>query len=89
MGHDSLFIKYAHAPVTVFIVKDRVFGHAPLMGVYQSRSYHRRVMAKDDMNEIEIEEKHKPKRRKGTPEGRTSVEKNQAKIKSNLGKNPK
>jgi len=46
VGHDSLFLKHSQAPVTVLAAKDRVFGHAPLMALYQSKSYHRRVLAK-------------------------------------------
>lgn len=49
VGHDSLFLRYSEAPCTVLAVKDRVFGHAPLMGLYQSKSYHRRVMVKESM----------------------------------------
>ena len=30
VGHDSLFIKYSQAPVTIFAVKDRVLCHNPL-----------------------------------------------------------
>ena len=36
VGHDSLFFKYANAPTTVLIAKDRVFGHNPVAGLYQS-----------------------------------------------------
>lgn len=39
VGHDSLFIKYAEAPVTVFAVKDRVLRHNPLDAIYQSERY--------------------------------------------------
>ena len=46
VGHDSLFLKHSQAPCTVLAAKDRVFGHAPLMALYQSKSYHRRVLAK-------------------------------------------
>jgi uncharacterized metal-binding protein len=46
VGHDSLFLKNSKAPCTVLAAKDRVFGHAPLLALYLSRSYHRRVMAK-------------------------------------------
>jgi uncharacterized metal-binding protein len=49
VGHDSLFLKHSKAPCTVLAAKDRVFGHAPLMGLYQSRSYHRRVLAKESI----------------------------------------
>lgn len=41
VGHDSLFIKYADAPVTVLAVKDRVLGHNPLSAVYQIDAYYR------------------------------------------------
>ena len=34
IGHDSLFIKYSEAPVTVLAVKDRVLAHNPLGAVY-------------------------------------------------------
>jgi uncharacterized metal-binding protein len=46
VGHDSLFLKNSDAPCTVLAAKDRVFGHAPLLALYLSRSYHRRVLAK-------------------------------------------
>lgn len=46
VGHDSLFLKHSQAPCTVLAAKDRVYGHAPLMAVYQSKSYHRRVLSK-------------------------------------------
>lgn len=41
VGHDSLFIKYSEAPVTVFAVKDRVLCHNPLAVVYQADSYYK------------------------------------------------
>lgn len=34
VGHDSLFIKYSNAPITVLAVKDRVLAHNPLGAVY-------------------------------------------------------
>jgi len=46
VGHDSLFLKNSKAPCTVLAAKDRVFGHSPLLALYLSRSYHRRVMTK-------------------------------------------
>jgi uncharacterized metal-binding protein len=49
VGHDSLFLKHSEAPCTVLAAKDRVYGHAPLMALYQSKSYHRRVMAKESI----------------------------------------
>jgi len=47
VGHDSLFFKYAKAPVTVLIAKDRVFGHNPAAALYQSRAYYRRLIRKE------------------------------------------
>jgi uncharacterized metal-binding protein len=41
VGHDSLFIKYSEAPVTVFAVKYRVLCHNPLAVVYQADSYYK------------------------------------------------
>ena len=47
VGHDSLFLKYSKALCTVLAAKDRLFAHNPLAGLYQSKSYHRRVLAKE------------------------------------------
>jgi len=47
VGHDSLFIKYARAPVTVLVVKDRVFGHNPVAGLYLSGSYYRKLLRRE------------------------------------------
>ncbi|KJS88133.1 MAG: metal-binding protein, partial [Peptococcaceae bacterium BICA1-8] len=41
VGHDSLFIKYSHAPVTVLAVKDRVLAHNPLAALYCAESYYK------------------------------------------------
>ena len=41
VGHDSLFIMNAKAPVTVLAVKDRVLGHNPMAAVYQIDAYYR------------------------------------------------
>lgn len=43
VGHDSLFMKAAEAPVTVFAVKDRVLGHNPLAALYTFDSYYRHL----------------------------------------------
>ena len=43
VGHDSLFFKYSHAPVTVLVAKDRVLGHNPVAALYTSHSYYRRL----------------------------------------------
>jgi len=41
VGHESLFIMQAKAPVTVLAVKDRVLAHNPLGAVYQIDAYYR------------------------------------------------
>jgi len=41
VGHDSLFLKYAQAPCTVFVVKDRLLGHNPLAAIYTIDGYYR------------------------------------------------
>ena len=41
VGHDSLFIRHAEAPVTVLAVKDRLLGHNPLAAIYTYDSYYR------------------------------------------------
>jgi uncharacterized metal-binding protein len=40
VGHDMLFTKYSEAPVTTFVVKDRVTGHNPVVSLYSR--YHRK-----------------------------------------------
>lgn len=48
VGHDSLFFKYAKAPTTVLVAKDRVFGHNPVMGLYLAPSfYYRKLLRKE------------------------------------------
>ncbi|MFO8066397.1 MAG: DUF1847 domain-containing protein [Bacteroidales bacterium] len=42
MGHDILFNKYSEAPVSTFIVKDRITGHNPAAAIYSG--YHRKKM---------------------------------------------
>ncbi len=43
VGHDSLFFKHSHAPVTVLVAKDRVLAHNPVAALYTSRTYYRRL----------------------------------------------
>ena len=50
VGHDALFLKYVHAPTTVLIAKDRVFGHNPAAGLYLSGSYYRKLMRKESLD---------------------------------------
>jgi uncharacterized metal-binding protein len=47
VGHDSLFIRYARAPITVLVAKDRVFGHNPAAGLYLSGSYYRKLLRRE------------------------------------------
>lgn len=42
VGHDSLFIKYSKAMVTVFAVKDRLLGHNPMAAIYTAKTYYQR-----------------------------------------------
>ncbi len=44
VGHDSLFIKYSEAPVTVLGVKDRVLAHDPLSCLYLTHSFYKRLL---------------------------------------------
>lgn len=50
VGHDSLFIKYSAAPVTVFAVKDRVLCHNPLAVIYQAESYYKDKLFPEQIN---------------------------------------
>ncbi len=36
VGHDILFTKYSDAPITTFIVKDRITGHNPVVTLYSN-----------------------------------------------------
>ena len=47
VGHDSLFFKYAEAPTTVLIAKDRVMGHNPAAALYVCRSYYAKLLRKE------------------------------------------
>jgi uncharacterized metal-binding protein len=44
VGHDSLFLKYGHAPCTVLVVKDRVLAHCPASALYTANSYSARLL---------------------------------------------
>jgi uncharacterized metal-binding protein len=62
VGHDSLFLKHSEALCTVLAAKDRVYGHAPLLALYQSKSYNRRVLAKSsDADAAKIAERDSKK----------------------------
>ncbi|MPN25202.1 hypothetical protein SDC9_172609 [bioreactor metagenome] len=47
VGHDTLFIKYSKAPITVFAVKDRVLAHNPLGAIYLAGSYYKKKLMKE------------------------------------------
>lgn len=43
VGHDMLFTKYSHAPVSTLVVKDRVTGHNPAAVLYGQNFYYKRL----------------------------------------------
>lgn len=54
LGHDLLFTKYSHAPVTTLIVKDRLLAHNPAGALY-SRFYTNRITRKNKIEEIKYD----------------------------------
>ena len=52
VGHDSLFYKYAEAPTTTLITKDRVLGHNPVAALYTAKTYYSKLLDKSAHNEI-------------------------------------
>ncbi len=46
VGHDSLFMKYSEAPVTVLVAKDRVLAHNPMGAIYQASGYYKSKLYK-------------------------------------------
>ena len=46
VGHDSLFYKYAEAPCTTLVTKDRVLGHNPAVALYQADAYYKKKLFK-------------------------------------------
>ena len=51
VGHDSLFYKYAEAPTTTLITKDRVLGHNPVAALYTAKTYYSKLLDKSAHNE--------------------------------------
>lgn len=45
VGHDMLFNKYAQAPVTTLVAKDRVTGHNPVAVLYGQNFYYKRLQS--------------------------------------------
>lgn len=52
VGHDSLFCRHSEAPVTTLVVKDRVLGHNPVAGLYTVKSYSRRMLDKQRLQDL-------------------------------------
>jgi len=44
VGHDSTFIKYSEAPVTVLVAKDRVLCHNPIGALYNAQGYYKQKL---------------------------------------------
>jgi len=44
VGHDSIFIKYSKAPVTVLVAKDRVLCHNPVGALYTAKGYYKQKL---------------------------------------------
>ena len=42
VGHDMLFTSHSEAPVTTLIVKDRLLGHNPVIGLFSR--YHKDIV---------------------------------------------
>ena len=40
VGHDSMFYKFADAPVTTLVSKDRVMAHNTVGAIYQADKYY-------------------------------------------------
>ena len=51
VGHDSLFYKYAEAPTTTLVTKDRVLGHNPVAALYTAKTYYSKLLDKSAHNE--------------------------------------
>ena len=44
VGHDTMFYKYAEAPCTTLITKDRALCHNPAAAIYQTQGYFRKLL---------------------------------------------
>ena len=45
VGHDTVFMHHSKAPVTYFIVKDRVLGHNPAAAIYTCDFYYKKLFS--------------------------------------------
>ncbi len=56
VGHDILFSKYSHAPVSTLIVKDRVLTHNPVGALY-SRYYRNKLLLENKVEKPTYQER--------------------------------
>jgi len=56
VGHDMLFSKYADAPVTTLVAKDRVTGHNPVSVLYGQNFYYKRLQKQPVLTDEELKE---------------------------------
>lgn len=47
VGHDSLFLRHAEAPVTTLITKDRMLGNNPAAALYTCKGYYSQLLKPD------------------------------------------
>jgi uncharacterized metal-binding protein len=52
VGHDSLFIRHAEAPVTTLVVKDRVLSHNPVAAFHTVKTYTSRILDKERLQAL-------------------------------------
>lgn len=62
VGHDSLFIKFSEAPVTVLIAKDRVLAHNPVGALYCARSYYESTLIPGNLAPSSVHAPDRPPR---------------------------
>lgn len=53
VGHDSLFYRYSDALCTTLVAKDRVTGHHPVMPLYLTETYYKRLLVQSDVDDIQ------------------------------------
>jgi len=54
VGHDTLFVRYSAAPVTVLAVKDRVLAHNPLGAIYAENYFAGKLASHKKRDKAEI-----------------------------------
>ncbi|HAG10525.1 MAG TPA: metal-binding protein [Desulfotomaculum sp.] len=53
VGHDTLFIRYSSAPITVLAVKDRVLAHNPLGAIYAEHYFKAKLASHQKQTDVE------------------------------------